>query len=177
MNKKLIIVGTVAAIGLAGIGTATYAATQANSQSDLAQTLATKFNINKDEVQKVLDEQREAKKAEREQKIKDEIAQLVKDGKLSQEQADKLNTKRAELQKEREANKSTTKLSEMTDEQREAKKAEREKKQTELKAWLKEQGIDESYIKYLSGKGGPRGESGDKAKSQATSSSTQTSNS
>ncbi len=148
--KKLVIAGVAATIGLAGVGTAAYATTTGANNNNNQSTTRT-------ERPQLTEEQKVAKRAEREQKVKDEIAQLVKDGKLTQDQADKLLAKRAELQKEREANKPTTKPTELTEEQKAAKKAEREKKQTELKNWLKEQGIDESYIKYLSGRGGKGG--------------------
>ncbi len=107
--KKLVIAGVAATIGLAGVGTATYATTTgANNDNNQSTTRAEKPQLT--------EEQKAAKRAEREQKVKDEIAQLVKDGKLTQDQADKLLAKRAELQKEREANKPTTKPSELTEE-------------------------------------------------------------
>lgn len=149
--KKIIIAGAVAAIGLAGFSVAAYA-TETNSNTDKTAKVQKK---------ELTEEQRAAKKAEREQKIKDELAQLVKDGKLTQDQADKLIAKRAELAKEREANKPTGKPSELTDEQKTKMKEARTKKQEEIKNWLKEQGIGEEYAKYLS-RHGKHGKKSDK---------------
>ena len=156
--KKIIIASTVAAIGVAGlVGGTAFATSQSSDGSDsLVSAIASKFNLNKDEVQKVFDEQRTKQNTEREQKVKDELAQLVKDGKLTQEQADKIIAKRAELQKEREANKPTTKPSELTDEQKAAKQKEMQTKKTELEQWLKDNGISTDYAKYLIGGKGSR---------------------
>ena len=160
MKKKLLIAGAAATLGLAGLGVTAYAATT-DGGNGLVEAIASKFNLNKDEVQKVFDEQKSKMDAEREQRIKDELATLVKEGKLTQEQADKLIAKRAEMEKDREANrpdKDGKKPSEMTDAEREAKKKEMEAKKTELDTWLKEQGISAEYGRFLmGGRGGPGG--------------------
>ena len=128
MKKKLVIAGAVATVGLAGLGTAAYATNNSASSGDAAKREA--------KVQ-LTDEQKAAKKAEHEQRMKDDLAQLVKDGKLTQDQADKLFAKREELKK-----------------------------------WLQEQDLDESYARYLGGHGGRGGER--HGKKQPTSSETDT---
>ena len=47
-----------------------------------------KFNLSKDEVQKVVDEQHATMQAERETQVKADVAKLVTDGKITQAQAD-----------------------------------------------------------------------------------------
>lgn len=156
MKKTLAIAGAVAAIGTAGIATTAYATTNSGSseqRTSLAETLASRFNLNKDEVQKVIDEEKTARQAEREQKIKDEISSLVSSGKLTQDQADKINQKRSELQKEREQAKANRESGSTTESDKSTKSANREAKKQELTNWLKEQGISEEYAYLLGGRG------------------------
>lgn len=177
--KKLVVAGTVVAVSLAGLaGGAAYATTNNTNGSDpmngLASAIATKFNLNKDEVQKVVDEQRTQMQAQRDQEVKDQVAQLVKDGKLTQAQADKINAKRAELEKEREANRTSDQN--LTDERRKAKMDEHK---TALDTWLKDNGIDSQYSYLLMGGrgghgGGPGGRGNGQRDGQQTGSQTTT---
>lgn len=166
MKRHLAIAATAATIGIAGLGASVASAatndnaTKTDPMSSLVEKIASKFNLNKTEVQQVFDEQRTAMEAEREQNAKDRLAQLVKDGKLTQAQADAITAKRAELQKEREANKDANK-----DKTAAERKAEMDKRKTELEAWAKEKGIDTQYLRLVmggpghghGGPGGPRG--------------------
>lgn len=182
MKKNLIIASAATAVGLAGLTGAgfAYAATNTanntNPMDSLVSAVATKFNLNKDEVQKVFDEQHTAMEQERENEIKDELAQAVKDGKLTQAQSDAITAKRAELQKEREANR-TSDQSKSRDEMKSA----MDTKRTELEAWAKEQGIDTQYLRFVfghggRGHGGPDGmRDGDKQQDSSTGSSTSSS--
>ena len=100
--KKVIIASSIAALGVTGLaGGAVFATANSTSGTDpmsgLVSAIATKFNLKKDDVQKVFDEQRTQMETQREKEVKDQVAQLVKDGKLTQAQADKINAKRAEL--------------------------------------------------------------------------------
>lgn len=165
MKRHLAIAATAATIGIAGLGAGAASAATNNSatktdpMSSLVDKIASKFNLNKTEVQQVFDEQRTAMETEREQTAKDRLAQLVKDGKLTQAQADAITAKRAELQKQREANKDSFK-----DKTEAERKAEMDKRKTELEAWAKQQGIDTKYLRLVmggghghGGPGGPRG--------------------
>lgn len=171
MKKQLVAMGIATAVGvtsLAGIGVANAAtdtSSNSNPMSSLVEAIATKFNLSESEVQSVFDEQRTQMEAEREAEVKEKVAQLVTDGKISQAQADKINAKRAELKKEREANRdsSDTKT-------REEMKSEMEAKRTELEAWAKENDIDDQYLRYVMGGGrghGGPGWHGDHLKSAA----------
>lgn len=160
MRKQLAVLGIVTAVGTTGVigaGVAN-AATNTDSSTDpmssLVSKIASKFNLNKDEVQRLFDEQRSARQTEREQEVKDELAQLVKDGKLTQDQADKLTAKRTELKKEREAVRTSG-----STETRDAMKTEMDTRRTQLETWAKENGIDTTYLRFVfggsHGRGGP----------------------
>lgn len=159
MKKPLLIAGIVTTIGLSGLGVgvanaATNSETKSGPMSGLVDAIATKFNLNKDDVQKVVDDQKVKMDTEREQQVTTELAQLVKDGKLTQAQADAITAKRAELQKTREANKDTAQSQSDTD-----RKAAMEKERTDLEAWAKQNNIDTQYLRFIAGhgRGGPGG--------------------
>lgn len=174
--KKVIIASSIAALGVTGLaGGAVFATANSTSGTDpmsgLVSAIATKFNLKKDNVQKVFDEQRTQMETQREQEVKDQVAQLVKDGKLTQAQADKINAKRAELVKEREANR--TSEQNLTDAQRKTKMEERK---TTLDTWLKDNNIDSQYAYLLmGGRGGRGGSDGGKRDSRSSSSQSSTS--
>ena len=174
--KKVIIASSIAALGVTGLaGGAVFATANSTSGTDpmsgLVSAIATKFNLKKDDVQKVFDEQRTQMETQREQEVKDQVAQLVKDGKLTQAQADKINAKRAELVKEREANR--TSEQNLTDAQRKTKMEERK---TTLDTWLKDDNIDSQYAYLLmGGRGGRGGPDGGKRDSRSSSSQSSTS--
>lgn len=121
------------------------AATSANGQSTLIDKLVTKFNLNRDEVQKVFDEERASHQAEREQKMKERLDQAVKDGKLTQAQEDKLIAKLKEMQADRKNPKDATEAD------HEARKA----KMDEFRQWLKDNNIPEEFGMPMRGHGGP----------------------
>ena len=83
MKKQLAIAGIVAGIataGVTGVGIASAATTSTNSTnpaSSLVDAIASKFNLKKTDVQAVFDEQKTKNEAEREAKIKEEVAPLV----------------------------------------------------------------------------------------------------
>jgi hypothetical protein len=177
--KKVIIASSIAALGVTGLaGGAVFATANSTSGTDpmsgLVSAIATKFNLKKDDVQKVFDEQRTQMETQREQEVKDHVAQLVKDGKLTQAQADKINAKRAELVKEREANR--TSEQNLTDAQRKTKMEERK---TALDTWFKDNNIDSQYVYLLmgghGGRGGPDGGKRDSRSSSSQSSTSSTS--
>lgn len=156
MKKYLAIAGVVAATGVAGLtGAAVVSAAQNHNQTNsMVSAIAKKFNLKESDVQSVFDEQRSLKQAEREQTMKDEVTALVKDGKLTQAQANKINAKRAELNKQREANQDNKQN--LTAEQR---KAKMEEHKTAIDNWLKDNNIDAQY-RYLLGGGHARGGEG-----------------
>ncbi len=184
MKKQLITAGIAAAVGvtgLAGIATvsaATDSSTGSDHMSSLVSAIASKFNLDKTKVQAVFDEQHTKMQAERETQVKADVAQLVKDGKLTQAQADAINAKRAELTKEREANRAADRSA-----SRDQMKTKMDAKRTELETWAKEQGIDTQYLRLVfgggrgHGPGGPGGMRGDRDGDDSTSTSSSSSSS
>lgn len=159
MKKHLVAIGiasTVGLAGVAGVGMANAATERTNPQDGLISAIASKFSLKKDDIQKVFDEQRTAHEKERETKINEELAQLIKDGKLTQAQVDALKAKRSELQKEREASRD-----EVKDKTRDEVKAKMDAKRTELENWASSQGIDNTYLRYIFGGGHGMGGPGD----------------
>lgn len=152
MKKQLVAAGIVTAAALTGATgyTVANAATDtagANPMSSLVQAIATKFNLKTSDVQAVFDEQKTKMDADREAEVKAQVAQLVKDGKLTQAQADKINAKRAELNKQRETDRAANQN--LTAEQR---KSKMEEHGAAMETWFKDNDIDARY-RYLVGGG------------------------
>lgn len=158
MKKQLIAAGLATAVGVTGLASfgVANAATSTTSSSDpmssLVDAIANKFNLNKTDVQAVFDTQRSKMEAQREADVKADVAKLVTDGKLTQAQAEKINAKRAELQAQREAARSSD-----STKTREEMKSEMDAKRTELETWAKDNGIDTAYLRYVMGGHGPGG--------------------
>lgn len=172
--KKTLVVAAVTAVtgvtslGVAGLANAATSSTNNDPMSSLVDAIASKFKLNKTDVQKVFDEQRQANQAEREAEAKTELAQLVTDGKLTQDQADKITAKRAEMQKEREANKANGQRPTDT---------EMETKRTALDKWFTDNNIptDYRYLVFGGGHGRGHGPDGDRGtRGKATQQSTTT---
>lgn len=101
MKKSSMIAVSALALGTAGLIGLSQVASAAtkNTSSGLVEAIASKFNLNKDEVQKVVDEHRASVKTQKAGASKAQLEQLVKDAKLTQEQADAITAKREELKK------------------------------------------------------------------------------
>lgn len=139
MKKRLLVGASAAIIGItsvAGLGMAS-AETNSNGQTSLIDKIAQKFNLNKDEVKAVFEADRSERHAEMEAKAKEHLTQAVKDGKLTQEQADKITAKRAEMKAFRES------LEGKTDEER---KTAMEANREELKKWAADNDIPMKYV-------------------------------
>ena len=90
VKKSLIAAMAVVALGAGALSTnAVLAAEEVNGPvNNLVSAIATRFNLNEEEVQAVFDAEHEEMRAEHEQKAEEHLAKLVTDGKLTQEQAD-----------------------------------------------------------------------------------------
>jgi polyhydroxyalkanoate synthesis regulator phasin len=143
--KKSVLIGATAAVvgvtSLAGIGIASAATTATNGNS-LVDKIATKFGLKKADVQAVFDQNRTEKEAERLQNVKDTLAQAVKDGKLTQAQADAITTKMTEMKTFMDSLKDKT-----ADERHTAMDAKRD----ELKKWADDNSIPEAYRRFVMG--------------------------
>jgi hypothetical protein len=143
----------VAAIGLMTAGTvglASAATSTADTGSNsIVEKLATKFNLNKEDVQAVFDEEHKAHKAEMQQRQQERLTQAVEDGKLTQEQADHIT----QVRKEIEALLGDARPNELGDEVHEQIK----QKIEALHDWAKENDVDLLYVKAGGpGFGGPK---------------------
>lgn len=136
-----IVVTTAGVIQAASPASST--ATVINPMTDLVNALATKFNLKASDVQQVFDEQHAQMEARFQQKLSDRLAQAVKDGKLTQEQADKITAKLAELKTQRENNKET--FVNKTQKERQTLMKE---EMTSLQQWAKDNNIPMEYLKF-----------------------------
>lgn len=157
MKKNLLIAATAATLSLGALVPVAAMAQSdtSTSSSSIVDKIASKFNLNKADVQKVFDEEHATREAEREQKSKDELAALVKAGTLTQAQADKITAKRAEMKADMEANRDA-----MKDKTEAERKAAMDAKKAELDKWASDNGIDVKYVMPGHGgrsHGGPRG--------------------
>lgn len=135
-KAALIGLGVVAGIALGQVGIAS-AATDTEDFPHGVQAIVEKFNLNKEEVVKVLEEDRTAHQAEMKAEFEAKLTQLVTDGKITQAQKDAIIAKHDEMVANRVAG------------DREANRA----KGQEFRTWLQEQGIDESLVMPERGQG------------------------
>lgn len=141
IKKPALIAGALAVVSLAGLGTAgaAYATTNNSAGADsLAQKIATKFNLNINDVKAVFDEDRSAHEAQRAADQAARLAQAVKDGKLTQEQADHITSALKEIDTLR----GTARPNEQTDTVHTQIKA----KMDELRNWAQTNNIDVRLI-------------------------------
>lgn len=133
--KPLVVGGILGTAGLTAIGgvNAASAQTASNPQSSIIEAIATKFNLNKDEVEEVFDEEREAHKEAFEANRTKRLDALVADETITQDQKLAIEAKLSEMEAEHEENKDAMKN--MSESER---KATMEKKHAELETWAKE---------------------------------------
>ncbi len=140
----------MASVGVTTLAGAGLVHAQSNTSGDtsLVDKLAQKFNLNKSDVQKVFDEDRTAHDAERQQHMDERLTQAVKDGKLTQAQADAIKSKMAEMK---------TYMDSLKDKTEQERHDAMKTKMDELKAWAAENNIPDGYMPMGHGmKGGPR---------------------
>ena len=146
VKKSLLVGGVLGTVGLsslAGIG-AVSAATNSNGRSDLVDKIASTFSLNKDDVQKVFDEERAEHQAERKAKVSARLQKLVDKGAITAEQKTAIEAKLEEMRAKREAEHESMK--DLTPAER---KVKREQNKAEMEAWAKEQGIDLTKLKGI----------------------------
>lgn len=134
MKKQLLVASalTIPTLGFAG---SAFAANNNNDSfgTQFAEKLATKFNLNKDEVTTFIKQDREAMKAEMEAKV----GEALKSAGFSDDQISALKTKKQEQRDAMEAWRTAN-----PDATREEMKAHHSAEKTEFETWAKEQGID-----------------------------------
>jgi hypothetical protein len=138
MKKPLLLSGAVVAVGLTGLvgAQAVSAASDTSGQQNLVDKIATTFHLNKTDVQKVFDEEHQTRETQRQQKLQDRLAQAVKDGKLTQGQADQLLAKMKELDSLKDSLQDKTPAERQT-----AMKS----KLQEIRTWVKDNNISQEF--------------------------------
>lgn len=161
LHKTLIVATIVGTVGAGTVATGAIANAESGSSSSdprsgLVDKLVSTFNLDKEKVQKVFDDQRTEMEAKRTAEVKERLQKLVDDKTITAAQKTVIETKLVELKKEREADREAMK--DLSDEERKTKMNE---KRAEMESWAKEQGLDLSKLKgVLGGPGGHGGHGG-----------------
>ena len=104
MKKRYILFLALPILALGAVWAAeAYAGTAFNPREGLVSAIAQKFNLNAGDVQQVFNQHKEQMKTGREERFKENLSARVSNGNLTQEQADKIIAKRAELESQMEA--------------------------------------------------------------------------
>lgn len=151
IHKILIISGTTLAVTLAGVAGAGVVSAQSETvaTNSIVDKIAQKFNVNKADVQKVFDEDHEAREAEHKAELKTTLDQAVKDGKITADQEAKLIAKLDEMHAAREKARTNTSTA-ATD-----RHAAMQKERTDFEAWLKANNIPTDLVpQFGKGRGG-----------------------
>lgn len=156
MKKKSI---TLAVLAVPAIAVMMYlgaglASAEGNGE-DLAERIATKFNLNQAEVEQVFEEHREERDAERQQDLSDRLQERVDSGEITAEQKPLIENKLKEMENARE---------ELRDQDlsREEMQTKMKAMREELKTWVESNGLElEDVMPFGMGRGhggmgGPR---------------------
>lgn len=148
VKRSLAIAATTVALGAGSLlAVQTVSADQAGNT--LVDRLVERFNLNKDDVQVVVDEFRQERHAEREAKMGEHLTQAVENGKITEEQ------KALILQKHEENQAFFDSLKDMSEDERQAAM---EQHREEMQTWAEENGIDMPFGErgHREHRGGPR---------------------
>lgn len=104
------------------------------------------FKLNETEVNKVATDFRTEKQAERTKLLEEKLTQLVKDGKITNDQKTKILAKHKEMQENRPT------FEEMQNMTKEERRAEKQARRAELEEWAQANGIDMQYL-FMLGRG------------------------
>ncbi|HUW22360.1 MAG TPA: hypothetical protein VMW41_06890 [Candidatus Bathyarchaeia archaeon] len=151
MNAKTIIIPTLvlALLGFVGYGTAkAFAANGNGNYPPIIDKLVERFGLNREEVQKVFDEERTQRQQQMQANFEERLNQAVSEGKITEEQKKAIIAKKAEMQAECEG------FKDLSLEERKTKMEEYKK---EMESWAQENGIDLSLIPMFLGRGPHRG--------------------
>ncbi len=133
-KKKAFLATSLASAALAGtliVGGVAFAQTNNAQPGGLAQAIASKFNLNKDDVQKVINQQHQ-------EQLKQHLDKLVQDGKITNDQESKIIAKLEEMKPKMEA---ARQISDPT----ERKKA-LDALRSEMQQWEKDNGIPAGVV-------------------------------
>ncbi|HMS23314.1 MAG TPA: hypothetical protein PKB09_00720 [Candidatus Saccharibacteria bacterium] len=138
IKRNLILAGSLVTIAVSTLGVGAVSASQGSNKEDLVNKIASRFSLNKDEVQSVFDENRAEHQKERQAKREERLTSAVESGKLTEEQQSKILAKMDENHTFFES------LEDMSPTER---KTALEKHKKEMKTWANENGIDGDWAK------------------------------
>ncbi|MFC1710164.1 hypothetical protein ACFL0F_00695 [Patescibacteria group bacterium] len=146
MKGKITLIGLAVALlaTLGAVGVNSVSADDATTFPPAIQALVDRFNLNEDEVGDVLDEVRTQRHEERHAYMGERLDGLVSEGKLTQEQKDKLLSRMEEMRENHEGWQYEDKEERM--------EAARQRKE-EMQSWAEAEGIDLEEVSLRSGEG------------------------
>jgi hypothetical protein len=157
LKKSLAVAGIASGVGLAvvaGTGMVSAAsspnASSTNGQSSLIDKIASKFNLNKNDVKAVFDQDRADHQAERQTKVEDRLNQAVTDKKITSDQKDKILAKLKEIKADMQAQKDNEGDA-MKDKTPAERKAAMDAQRADLEKWASDNGIPMQYLQMGGG--------------------------
>lgn len=153
IKKPLMVAGVASVIALGGASGMSVVSAATGSESPdatggLIDKIASKFNLNKEEVKAVFEEEKTEREAERQKYFEEKLDQAVSDGTITTEQKEQIISKAVELKTFHESIKDKTRS-----EQRELMKT----KMAEVKQWAEDNNIPNEYLHPGKGHGGHGG--------------------
>lgn len=143
LNRKVLI-GTSSAMAVCAlvVGVSSASAASTGKPASLASEIASAFHLNQTDVQKVIDQHQDENQAFRQEQMKTRLDQAVKDGKLTQDQENKILDKQKVIRSDMNSIKSKT----GTD-----RKAAMEAERTKIQQWAKDNNIPLQYLMPMGG--------------------------
>jgi len=139
----LTVIGTLGAVSL----TKVYAEDSVQTKT-LLQTIVEKFNLNSEEVQKIVDEYRSERSSDRKQELAEKLDYLVYKEKITDDQKSKILAKYDEVK---------DKMNEFWKLSVEERKTKLDELRDELESWAESNNIDTKYVFMLGMGGGKMG--------------------
>jgi uncharacterized membrane protein YhiD involved in acid resistance len=132
--KKMLVVGAITTVVGAGAfaGVASAQTSSSTGGQSLADKIAQKFNLNKNDVQQVIDENRMEHQADHQKQFENRLNQAVTDGKITAAQKDQILAKAQELK---------TYMDSIKDKTADEKRTLMKTKIDELKQWAKDNNL------------------------------------
>lgn len=156
-NRKYFIPSLVllTAMGTGIYGISSAGAEGGEKQASIIERIASKFNLDKSDVQKVFEEERSERQKLMRENFEKRLDEAVDKGELTEAQKKLITEKRAEMEKQIETRRdemgqNRKNLSSLTEAERrtemEKRQAEMKKQREDLEAWAKENSIDKKYL-------------------------------
>lgn len=154
-KSRIIPIAAATIISLAIFGGATvFAQGTTDGHINIVQRIAQRFGLQESEVQKVFDEVNEERHQQMQARLEERLNQAVTDGKITEVQKQAILKKFSEMKNNKP---DFEKFKSMTEEER---RAEMEKKRTEMEAWVEENGLTLETVHQLMDVGFKHGSGG-----------------